>query len=124
VARNVTCWVWGGGRERAERAATTAQADAVRARLSDFDRAVAVEVRERQLSVSATEAAIDASVEAVTAATEALRVVGERFDNGVASSTDVLDAELAQLEAELEQTRLRATLRIEEARLVRTVGRP
>jgi outer membrane protein TolC len=50
--------------------------------------------------------------------------VGERFAAGVASPTDVLEAEVAMLEAELEQAQLTAALRVGEARLLRTVGTP
>ncbi len=63
-----------------------------------------------------------ASDEAVAAATEAHRVVAERFNAGVATSTDVLDAQLALLQAELERTQLMAALRVNEARLLRAVG--
>jgi len=41
---------------------------------------------------------------------------------GVATSTDVLDADLAWLEAELERTHLAAALRLDEAALLRAVG--
>jgi outer membrane protein TolC len=49
--------------------------------------------------------------------------VDERFAAGVADSTDVLDAEVALLEAELECTRLAASVRLAEAALLRAVGR-
>jgi len=58
----------------------------------------------------------------VAAATEARRVVDERFRAGVATNTEVLDAQLALLEALMEQNRLQAALRLYEARLVRAVG--
>ena len=38
------------------------------------------------------------------------------------TSTDVLDAQTALLEAELERTRIAATLRLNEARLLRAAG--
>jgi outer membrane protein TolC len=81
-----------------------------------------VELRQRRLDVEAGRAALDASAGAVTASTEARRVVEERFKAGVATSTDVLEAQSALLEAELEQTRLAAALRLSEARLVRAAG--
>jgi hypothetical protein len=40
---------------------------------------------------------------------------------GVATSTEVLDAQLVLLEAQLERTALAATLRLAEARLLRSV---
>jgi outer membrane protein TolC len=49
--------------------------------------------------------------------------VGERFRAGVISSTDVVDADLAVLQAELDLTRARANARLAEARLGRAAGR-
>jgi OMF family outer membrane factor len=114
--------LWDGGRARAEQAVALAQADAAGHRLREFDAGVEVEVRQRRLEIDSTRAAIAASSEAVVAATEARRVVEERFAAGVATSTDVLDGQLALLEAELELTRLSAALRLVEARLLRAVG--
>ncbi len=74
------------------------------------------------LDLESGRAALAASTEAVAAASEARRVVAERFRAGVATSTDMLDAEVAQLEAELERTRLQAGQRLAEAALVRAAG--
>ena len=119
---NVTWSLWDGGRSRADRAAASAQARAVGARMQEFDEGVSVETRQRVLDLASTRAAIVASAEAVAAAAEARRVVAERFSVGVATSTEMLDSDVLLLEAELEQTRLQAALRVGEARLLRTVG--
>jgi outer membrane protein len=119
---SMTWAVWDGGRARAERAGALAQADALMHRVADFDAVIAVEVRRRLLDLASSRAALEASAEAVSAASEARRVLGERFAVGVATNAEVLDADVAWLEAELEQTRLLASLRIQEARLLRTVG--
>jgi outer membrane protein TolC len=111
-----------GGKARADNAVALAQAEALGHRLHDFDAALAVEVRQRLLDLESGRAALAASAEAVAAATEARRVVQERFRAGVATSTEVLDAQQELLEAELERTRLSATQRLNEAELVRTVG--
>jgi len=73
---------------------------------------------------------VDASREAITtaddeirAAAEAERVVNERYRAGVATGTDVLDAQLARLQAELDRARAVASLRLAEARLERALGR-
>ena len=63
------------------------------ARLSDFDRQVAFEVRQRQLELQSSRAAISATGDGVRAAAEARRVVGERFTAGVVTNTEVLDAQ-------------------------------
>ena len=56
------------------------------------------------------------------APTEARRVVAERFAAGVATSTDLLDAQVDQLQAELERTRALANVKLAEARLARALG--
>jgi outer membrane protein TolC len=116
--------LWDGGRAQAEAAATVAEREAVGAEVREFDQVLGVELQRRVLDVVTTRAAIQASSEAVAAATEARRVVGERFTAGVATTTDILDAEVSQLEAELERNRLQASLRVGEAQLVRAVGKP
>jgi outer membrane protein TolC len=118
----VSWQLFDGGKAKADRAAAVAQAVALERRRDDFDALLGVELRQRRGDVDAGIAALAASADAVSAATEARRVITERFRAGVATSTDVLDAESALLEAELERTRLAATLRLSEARLVRAVG--
>ena len=49
--------------------------------------------------------------------------MAERFNVGVATSTEVLDAQVALLQAELDRTRALASLRLAEARLDRALGR-
>jgi outer membrane protein TolC len=73
--------------------------------------------------VDSNRAAIEAAAAGVKSATEARRVVGERFRAGVATTTDVLDAELAVLQAELDFTRAHANTRVALARLDRAAGR-
>ena len=119
---NLTWPLFDSGKSRAEGAALTAQAEAVDARRRDFEENVAVEVRQRLLDLESGRVALDASSEGVAAATEARRVVDERFRAGVATNTEVLDAQLALLEALMEQNRLQAALRLYEARLLRAVG--
>jgi outer membrane protein TolC len=118
----VTWNIWDSGRRRADEATASAQAQVIRARVDEFDARLAVEVRERLLTIESAREALAAAVEGVAAATEARRVVVERFGAGVTTSTEVLDADLRQLEAELDVTRLAAALRMGEARLARSVG--
>jgi outer membrane protein TolC len=49
--------------------------------------------------------------------------VQERFAAGVATSTDLLDAQVALLQAELDRTRALANARLASARLDRALGR-
>ena len=119
---NLTWPLWDGGRARADRAAALAQADALGHRLDEFDALLGVEIRQRLLDLEANASALEAASEGVAAATEARRVIGERFNAGVATPTDVLDAQTALLQAELERTQISAALRLGEARLLRAIG--
>jgi outer membrane protein TolC len=119
---NLTWPLFDGGKAKANYAAATAQADGVEARIADFDAMVGSDIRQRLLDIDSGRAALTASEEAVTAATEARRVLEERYRAGVATSTDVLDAQVSLLEAELERTNLAASLRLSEARLLRALG--
>jgi outer membrane protein TolC len=121
---NVSWSLWDGGRRRAEQAEAAANTRVLAARSADFDRQLAFEVAQRHLDVDSALAAIGAAEDGVRAAVEAQRVVGERFTAGVATSTDVLDAQTGVLRAELDRTRAIAGARLAAARLDRTLGRP
>jgi outer membrane protein TolC len=49
--------------------------------------------------------------------------VNDRFEAGVATTLDVLDAQLAEMQADLDRARVLADVRLNEARLTRVVGR-
>ena len=59
----------------------------------------------------------------VASAEETQRVVSDRFEAGVAATIDVLDAQVAVLQAQLDRTRVLADIRLSEARLARILGR-
>jgi len=120
---NVTWSVWDGGRVAADVAQAAGAATVVRERLREFDSVLALEVRQRSLEISSGTAAVAAADEAVRAAAEARRVVGERYRAGVIAQGDVLDAELALLQSQLDRTRALASVRLAESRLDRAVGR-
>jgi outer membrane protein TolC len=123
VGVNVGWTLWDGGRAAHEAAAAAHTAAAARQRLAEFDSVLAVDVRQRMLEVESGRAAVDAAGETVRAAAEAQRVVGERYRAGVSTQTEVLDAEFALLQAELDRTRALANVRFAESRLARALGR-
>jgi outer membrane protein TolC len=123
VSVNVSWSLWDGGRRRAEQAEAIAGTRAIEARAGEFDRQLALEVRQRWYDLDSSRAAIDAASDGVKAAAEARRVLRERFAAGVATSTDVLDAETAVLQAELLRTRAISDARLAHARLERAIGR-
>jgi len=115
--------LWDGGRVKAHSAEASAVERAARERLREFDRTLAADVPQRRLDLASGLAAIRAAEVAVRSAAEARRVVDERFRAGVATSTDVLDAQVELLAAELDYTRAIANSRLAEARLTRVLGR-
>src|SRR5207302_8627480 len=120
---NLSWTLFDGGKTRAEIAEASAMKRAAEERLADFDAALAVEVRQRMSEVESSRAAIAAAADAVRSAGEARRVVSDRFTAGVATSTDVLDAQVALLQAELDRTQTIANARLAEARLARALGK-
>ena len=104
-------------------AEAAALARAAKERLADFEASVAVEVRQRLSELESSQAAIAAADDAVRSAGDARRVVGDRFGAGVATSTDVLDAQVALLQAELDRTQAITNARLAEARLARALGK-
>jgi outer membrane protein TolC len=122
VGVNASWPIWDGGRTRAGMAEAAAAERAARKRLDEFDAALELDVRQRRLDLEAALLAIEVADEGIRSAAEARRVVGERFDAGVATSVDVLDAQVALLQAELDRTRALAGARLAAARLRRSTG--
>jgi len=123
VAVSVSWSLWDGGRVSARVAEAAAVERAARERLLDFDAALETDVRQQRLDLASSLAAIAAAEAGIRAAADARRVVTERFQTGVATNTEVLDAQVALLEAELDRTRTIAGSRLAEARLNRALGR-
>ena len=115
--------LWDGGRTDAEVAQAVAASQAAVQRLAEFDSQLGVEVRQRALEVESAVASVAAATSGVTAAADARRVVEERYRAGVIAEIEVLDAEYALLQAQLDLTRAQAAVRLAEARLARALGR-
>jgi outer membrane protein len=120
---NLSWTLWDAGRRGAERAEAAAASRAVEARIREFDRQTGFEMRSRSLELEAARAAVSAAADGVRSAVEAHRVLGERYRTGVATSTEVVDAEIALLQAELDRTRATASVHVAEAGLARAAGR-
>ncbi len=120
---NVNWPLFDGGRTRSETAEASAAVRALQSRLAEFDSLLELDIRQRVAELGASRTAIEAAEAAIAAALEARRVVDERFAAGVAISTDVTDAQLALLQAQLDRTQAIATARLAEARLNRALGR-
>ena len=111
------------GRAKSQAAEAAAIVTATRERIAEFDEVVSADVRQRLLDIESSQAMVRAANDAVRSAGEARRVVTDRFAAGVATSTDVLIAQVQLLESELVRTRALAGVRLAEARLERALGR-
>jgi outer membrane protein len=119
---NISWPLFDGGRTTADVAEAAASRRALQARLEELDSVLSLEIRQRMAEIQSSRAAMVAADDAVRAATEARRVIGERFTAGVATSTDVLDAQIAVLQASLDRTQALANAHLADARLHRAVG--
>jgi outer membrane protein len=124
VSVNVSWPFFDSGRTKAQVAEAEAAVAATRERIAEFDSLAAADIRQRLLDIDSTAAMVRAASDAVVSAAEARRVVADRFNAGVATSTDVLVAQVALLENELARTRALAGVRLAEARLHRALGKP
>lgn len=124
VSLNLTWTIFDSGRTKAEVAEASAAARAIEERRKELGTVVSADVRQRLLDLRSSEAAVRAADVGVRAAAEARRVLAERLAVGVATTTDVLVAQEALLDAELARTRALASVRLAEARLQRALGRP
>jgi len=122
IGVNFTWTLWNAGRTAASVAEATHQRDAARERLAELDTQIALEVRHRRLDAETARAQVTTAEAGLRSAAEARRVVSERFAAGVATSTDLLDAQVDQLEAELDRTRALANVKLADARLARALG--
>lgn len=123
VGVNVAWSVWDGGRVRADMAEVAANRRAAEQRLAEFDRALDFDIRQRRLDLEAARAAIEAATDGVTSATEAHRVVIERFKAGLATNTEVMDAQVDLMQAHFDHTRATTLAHLALARLERALGR-
>jgi outer membrane protein TolC len=123
VGVNVSWNAWDGGRTKADLAETRALTTAIRERLAEYDTQLSLEVRQRTIDLASARAQLEPARQEIVSATEARRVVEERFTAGVATTTDLLDAQVALLQAELDRTRALAAIKLALARLDRALGR-
>lgn len=123
ITFNVSWQFWDSGRAAADRVEALAQQTALVERKREVESRIQADVRKQLLEVATSRAALAPARLAVAAAQETRRVVNDRFEAGVATTLDVLDAQLAEMQADLERTRVLADIRLAEARLARVLGR-
>lgn len=120
---NVSWQFWDSGRAAADRAEALATQTALTERARETESQIQADVRKQLLELNTSRSALASARVALTAAQETRRVVSDRFEAGVATTLDVLDAQLAEMQADLDRARVLADIRLAEARLTRVLGR-
>jgi outer membrane protein TolC len=113
-----------GGAERARVRASIADVTAAMASRDDAIAAVRVEVVTALRRLESARAQARLGDEAVAAAREAHRIIRNRYDNGLAAASDVLNAAVAALDAETARTRATVDAMVAAAELRHALGRP
>ena len=115
--------IWEGGRVRARASEARSRLEAAEARLAETRERVAVEVARLRLEVERATEAMGVAAENVGEAEESYRVVRQQFAEGVALSSDVLDAEEALRRANARRAEARADYAIARAAVLNALGR-
>lgn len=115
--------IWNWGRTVHQTRQAKAQLRSVRDALSQLEDAVQIEITASYLDVAKSEESIKVAREGVAQAEENYRITKEKFELGLASNTDLLDAEVALLQAKTSLTKSSAEYQIALADLERAVGR-
>ena len=115
---NVWDWMTASS-QTAQAQATVRQAEAG---IEQLTNAVRLEVTQYARRIEDARELVRAAQTGVRAAEESRRIVGEKFERGTASTTEVLDAEVALLQARLSLTRAGSELKMNDARLRRAMG--
>jgi outer membrane protein len=84
--------------------------------------AIELEVTQSYLNMLTSESQIRVAKISVAQAVENLRVVNMQYSKGVANTTDVIDAETAELQAEINLATTIADLNISKAQLAKSIG--
>jgi outer membrane protein TolC len=123
VGVGVSWNVFDGGRTSASEAKARAEAEALRRYVEDIEARIRLEVTQRALDLDTSIAAVVVSKRGLESAEENERVSRDRYREGVAFSSDLLDAETQTLRAGLDLAVAQGQLRISEAQLARALGR-
>jgi outer membrane protein len=123
VGVEISVRVFDGGRTSASVARAQANVEALRQRLDDLERHIRLQVTSAHLEIRAAHVATRVADRAVAAGEESQRVSADRYREGVIPSSELLDAEIALLDAGLERTQALADARLAAAELDRAVGR-
>ena len=113
-------WNWGTTLHQTDQAqAQLAQSKDAAGQLQD---AITLEITQTYLNLTQARERISVAHKTVEQAEENFRITGQRFKEGLALNTDMLDAEFALLQAKLNRTQALVDYQLAEARLEKAVG--
>ena len=120
IAVSLDVWNWGQTKSQTEQAkAQLAQARDARQLLEDQ---AVLEVTQSRLALAQAREKLQVAGQAVGQADENLRMIRERFRQGVALNADVLDAEVFLLQAKMARSQAAIDLVLAQARLEKALG--
>ena len=120
VSASWDIWNWGATADQTTQAqAQLSQAQDVYAQVRDN---ISLDVTQSYLSVQQSAQRISVAATSVKQAEENYRVTNEKFKNGLALNTDLLDAEVAQLQAKTNYTQALVDYEVALARLSKATG--
>jgi len=121
IAMQLDVWNWGATLFQTEQ--SLSQVSQNEELLEQMRDNATLEVRKNQLDVRRAAKRIDVAREAIEQAEENSRSINEKYRNGLATSTDLLDASLAVLQAKTSYTGALVEHQIALARLDKSIGK-
>jgi outer membrane protein len=120
VSLALDVWNWGATGSRVEQAeAALRQAELQKTQLKEN---ITLEVRRSALNVRRSQEKSSLAELAVSQATENLRVIADKYRSGLATSTDLLDAEVSLLQAQTQFSGAQVEYALAQASLERALG--
>ncbi len=111
-----------GGRTRHRVKRLTLQAQAVTEQRAHAESLIGLQVRQSWLDVGETKKRLSVTEKAVAQAQENLRVAKNRYQNGIGTNTEVLDAETLRTASQSNHNNARYDVALARVRLARAVG--
>ena len=120
ITFSLDLWNWGATGSRVEQA--EAALKQARVQESQITENVSFEVQRSVLNLRRSDRKLSVARLAVDQADENLRVISDKYKSGLSTSTELLDAEVALLQAQTQLSGSRVELAIARAALVRAMG--
>lgn len=120
IGVSLDIWNWGATVHQTDQAqAQLEQAKDARGQIQD---AITLDLTQAYLNLQQAKERISVADQGVKQAEENNRVTGRRFNAGLASTSDMIDAEVAQLQAKTNYTNALVDYQLAEARIARSIG--